>query len=158
MKKFTTGIVVAAVAVCFAAVGFAAEYDKGGHGKKARPEMTEQQKQDFLNFITKKNQLTVEFLNQEVQAGRMTQEVANARIILMNDRLEKMKNGNNEPSVKQRQAHREYMEKVHALRVESINNAIASGSITQEQGNKMLERFDRPDGFKHERPRGNHSF
>lgn len=160
MKKFTTGIIVAVVAVCFAAVGFAADFDrKGFHGfgNGVRPEMTEQQKTDLFAFMTKKNQLKVEYLNQEVQAGRMTQEVANAHIVLMNDRMEKMKSGDR-PSVESREAFKAYIEKVRNLKLESIKNAVASGSITQEQADKMLGAMDRKDGFRHDRPRGNHDF
>lgn len=161
MKKLMTGIIVATVAVCFAAVGFAADFDrKGGHGfgKGPKVEMTEQQKKDFLEFMTKRNQLKVEYLNKEVAAGRMTQEVANAHIILMNDRMEKMQNGFVKPSVEQREVMKEYAEKVHNLKIDSIKNAVASGSLTQEQADKMLARMDKPGGFKHERPRGNHDF
>lgn len=169
MKKWTTGVVIAIVAVCFSAVGFAADFNKKdgrGFHRGERPEMSAQQKQDFADFMVKKNQLEVEYLNNEVQAGRMTREVADAHITLMNDRLAKMSKGFVEPSAEQIEARRVYMEKVHNLRIESIKNAVASGSMTQEQADRMLSKMDKngrdgghkQGGHKDRGPRGHQGF
>ena len=131
-----------------------------GYHKHIKKEyMTTQQKSDILNYMTEKNKLKAEYLNNEVKEGRMNRKVADAHITLMNDRLQKVKESNFERPVfseQEKAAKMEYAKKMKNLRIDHINKCMASGSISQEQGQKMLEKLEKfnsdGNGHFHGRP------
>ncbi len=147
MKKWTA-LLAGLLLVCFTAVGFAANdgWHKGPRGEGPKKEWTQQQKNDFLSYMAKKNSLRAEFLKDEVAAGRMKKDVADAHILIMNDRLEKIKANDfkrPERSEQERAAMKNYQEKMKELKIQHIKDSVANGSLTKEQGDRMIERIEK---------------
>ncbi len=154
MKKWMP-ILAGLLVICFTAVGFAAP---DGNRKDKRPgdfkkrEFTQQQKDEALKFLTEKNKLHEQYLMEEVKAGRMKQEVANAHIIIMNDRLDTLKANNFARPARSEEAiaaHKAYVAKVKDLRIQSIKESVANGTITKEEGDRKIERINNAGQGKH---------
>jgi len=164
MKKWTTGLLVAAIVTSLSVVAFADGFGKGFRKDGERPAWTEQQKNDFIQLAEQKHKLHTEFLNGEAAAGRMSQEEANAHITLAKIRLDRMKDGDfkNHPAFSEegKAARLAYHQKTKALHIDSIKKAMANGSISEEKGNQMIEKMEKSnndrDGFHHRKHKGGH--
>lgn len=157
MKKWIAGITAGVLLLGFSAVGFA----KWGGPRNWHKNITTEQRAELVNYAEQKNKLHADFLNGEVAAGRMDKKEVDARITIMESNLQRMKEGKFERapmSEEQKAAWENYRGKVEALRVDSIKKAVANGSITQEQGDRMLERAQNHKDFGsrhgHGGPRG----
>lgn len=156
MKKFKTSLLAAMLILCFSAVGFAGHRGFGddknrGPGHHERTPMTEQQKKEHIDFLTEKNKLHADFLKGEAKAGRISKAEADARITLMNEHLKRMNDSNFERRIitdEERAAREQYREKVRALEIEHVKKGMASGSISQERGERMIQRLENQDDFK----------
>lgn len=152
MTKKITGLFAALMIMAFAAVSFAnpAWHGGPGHGpvKRGAPrEMTAEQKAERIQFMEEMNKLRADYLRSEVKAGRMTKEVADAHIVLMNDRMEKIK-ADKAPEFTEeaKKARIAYLDKVRDLRIKQIKQSISSGNIEKERGEQMIERIEKSKG------------
>lgn len=150
--------------MAFAAVSFAnPAWDGPGHGRgpgyghssgkrdvKWEPrELTAAERTEMATFMAEKNKLRADYLRAEVKAGRMSKEVADAHIVLMNDHLAKFKEGKRPEFTEEARAAREaYYEKLRELRIEQVKKSIGSGTLSKEQGERILERLENVKNYK----------
>lgn len=161
MKKLSMGILLLFLVTAFALPSFArggyGHRGDGGHGYNNsygwhNRTMTESERADYLDYLTKKNNIYIEFLNGEVAAGRLDRQVADARIVLMNDHLKFLKEGNFEPrkiTDAEIQAREAYMQKMNDLEIEYVKKAINDGRITKERGEYIIQRLQERNNYYH---------
>lgn len=151
MKKKIIGIFAAIMVMAFAAVSFAnpAWHGGPGHGPVKRDgkfvprELTAQERSEMATFMAEKNKIREDYLKAEVKAGRMSKEVADAHIVLMNDHLAKFKEGKRPEFTEEARVAREaYHEKLRELRIEQVKKSMASGTLSKERGERILERLE----------------
>ncbi len=164
MKKSIMGLTAAAAVLAFSAIGFAAYGPGGGMGPggpgglcgrgPGAKTMTAEEKQDFVDFQGKRLNLMKENLADDVKAGRLSQKEADARLVLMQERFERMKKDDfaRKPLT---DADREQMKARHlkmvGLHKEFLQKQVAAGRLTQEEADKRINWMtERADG-KHER-------
>ena len=151
-KKITTGIMAGVMTVCFAAGAFAYPGDgqehrrdgsfkgKPGYHARFQENMTEGQKKVWLDFQEKRTQLRIDFINNEIKAGRLSREVGNAQIVLIKDRFEKIKKGDFAPPARDKDsidAREKFRRDMFDLKEKCVNDAVANGTITQDEANQM---------------------
>lgn len=173
MKKWKTGLVAAAILASLSVAGYANAYGGYGHGYGpgsggcyyyAQEEMTDKERAEFNEFEQKRSVLFAEYLKGEVKAGRLTQAEADAEVTIRGSHFQKMQHGrywNKENSQEARKARIEYQKKVNKLQIESIQKAMKNGTMSQERGQRLIERLedwnddvDRDDDRYYRGPRG----
>ncbi len=161
MKKTIMGLTAAAAVLAFSAIGFAAYgpghgmgsgMGPGGWGAGAKT-MTAEEKQDFIEFQNKRLKLMKENMAEDVKAGRLSQKEADARLVLMQERFERMKK--DDFNRKQfTEADREQMkarhEKMVGLHKEFLQKQVAAGRLTQEEADKRINWMSERANGQHE--------
>ena len=165
MRKAILGLTAAAAVLAFSAVSFAATEQPqttgapcGGRGMGPRM-MTAQDKADFVEFEGKKMQLMKDNLAEDVKSGRISQKEADAMLVLMQARFDRMQKDDftrKAPTDADIQAMKDRHLKMLALHKEFLQKQVAEGKLTQEQADqrvsRMQERIDNP-GEKGHGPR-----
>ena len=147
MRKAIIGLTAAAAVLAFSAVSFAAS-EQGQQTKAGGPcggmgprVMTAQDKAEFTEFQGKKLQLMKENLAEDVQSGRISQKEADAMIVLMQARFDRMQKDDfsRKPLT---DADREVMKarrlKMMELHKEFLQKQVAEGKLTQEAADKRI--------------------
>ena len=163
MRKSIIGLTAAAAVLAFSAVAFAAYgpgsgMGMGGHfgmGPGGGKTLTAQEKADFAALESARMKLMKENLAEDVQAGRISQKEADARLTLMQERFERMKKDdfNRKPMT---DADRELMKARHLKMVgihkDFLQKQVAEGKLTQEEVDKRINRMtERANGNPGER-------
>ena len=147
MKKNITLIAVVLLVAVFGAVGFAEK--QGGKGPGGRREFTPQQKAEFVEYMTKRNKITEDFLRAQVTAGQLSKKEADAHIVIMKERMTRLQAARPQLTAEQVQAQRaarqEYRKKMTDLRIESVKKSMESGSLDKERGEKILKALENPE-------------
>ena len=147
MRKAILGLTAAAAVLAFSAVGFAASEQEqqaktgGPCGRMAPRSMTAQDKADFTEFQGKKLQLMKDNLAEDVQAGRISQKEADAMLVLMQARFDRMQKDDFSRKP-QTDADREVMKarrlKMMELHKEFLQKQVSEGKLTQEAADKRI--------------------
>ena len=153
MKKAILGLTAAAAILAVSAVSFAAtgtEQQTKGHGgpcgKMGPKMMNAQDKADFTEFEGKRIQLMKNNLAEDVQAGRISQEEADARIVLMQAHFNRMqKDGFNRtaPTDAEREIMKARHEKMLVLHKEFLQKQVSEGRITQADADKRISWMEK---------------
>lgn len=147
MQKLSLGILSLFLVLAFTSPSFANEgYGKGSmHSSSWRNvTMSESQEADYFDCLSKRNDVYIDFLNSEVAAGRLDRQVADAKIILMNENLKKLKEGRFENRLltdEEIQAKENLQQKLNELEIEYIEKSIENGHISKERGEYMIQRL-----------------
>ena len=147
MRKAILGLTAAAAVLAFSAVGFAASEQEqqaktggpcGGMGPKS---MTAQDKADFVEFQGKKLQLMKNNLTEDVQSGRISQKEADAMLVLMQARFDRMQKGDfsrKPPTDADREVMKARHLKMMELKKEFLQKQVSEGKLTQEAADKRI--------------------
>ena len=150
MRKTILGLTAAAAVLAFSAVSFAATEQAqtmgtpcGGRGMGPRM-MTAQDKADFVEFQGKKLQLMKDNLAEDVKSGRISQKEADAMLVLMQARFDRMQKDDftrKAPTEADIQAMKDRQTKMLALHKEFLQKQVAEGKLTQEQADQRISRM-----------------